>query len=113
MIAHVVLFRPRSEIGAEERAALVRAFESALREIPSIRQARVGRRVAHGRPYGQAMTVDYEFAAVIEFDDLEGLKAYLEHPAHQRLAAEFFKAFEYALMYDYQWTTTASLLPSD
>jgi hypothetical protein len=38
---------------------------------------------------------------VLEFDDLAGLKAYLEHPAHERLAQRFFEAFEDALMYDF------------
>jgi len=47
------------------------------------------------------MTVDYEYAAVIEFDDEAGLKAYLEHPAHQQLGSQFFEMFEQALMYDF------------
>ena len=40
-------------------------------------------------------------AAVLEFDDAAGLQAYLEHLAHQQLASQFFKAFEQALMYDF------------
>jgi hypothetical protein len=47
------------------------------------------------------MQVDYQYAAVLEFDDTAGLHAYLEHPAHQQLASEFFQAFEHALMYDF------------
>ena len=39
---------------------------------------------------------------MIEFDDREGLKTYLEHPAHAQLASEFFSAFEEALMYDFE-----------
>ena len=47
------------------------------------------------------MRVDYQYAAVIEFDDEAGLKAYLEHPAHQQLSSQFYNAFEQALMYDF------------
>ena len=32
---------------------------------------------------------------------LAGLRDYLEHAAHQRLASQFFDAFEHALMYDF------------
>jgi len=47
------------------------------------------------------MRTNYTHAALLEFDDVNGLKAYLEHPAHEQLAARFFEAFEDALMYDY------------
>lgn len=101
MIVHLVLFRPRSDLPPAARHALGEAFETAVREIPSIRRARVGRRFLHGRPYEAAMSVDYQYAAVLEFDDAAGLKAYLEHPAHQELASRFFDVFEHALMYDF------------
>jgi hypothetical protein len=110
MIAHVVLFRPRADLGGAGRDALGRAFERALREIPSIRRARVGRRVTHGRPYEALMRADYQYAAVLEFDDIAGLHAYLEHPAHEQLAAQFFSAFEDALMYDFEMSGTAAPL---
>ena len=102
MIWHVVLFRPRGDLSDADRQSLVRAFENALRTIPSIVRAHVGRRVMHGRGYEQSMTVDYEYAAIIEFEDLSALKAYLQHPAHEQLATRFFAAFETALMYDYE-----------
>lgn len=111
MIAHIVLFRPRPNLAQETRQGLAHAFESALRDIPSIRRAHVGRRITHSRPYESLMRVDYPYAAVIEFDDLAGLTAYLEHPAHAQLAERFFSAFEEALMYDFEMTgTTAPLL---
>ena len=102
MIAHVVLFRPRHDLPPESRRMLASSFEVALTRIPSIRRARVGRRITVGREYEQAMRVDYTYAAVLEFDDREGLKAYLAHPAHAQLASEFFSAFEEALMYDFE-----------
>ena len=102
MIAHIVLFRPRSDLTLAAREASIRAFSIALDQIPSIRRARVGRRVTHGRPYEELMKVDYQYAAVLEFDDIQGLKSYLEHSAHKELAASFFATFETALIYDFE-----------
>jgi stress responsive alpha/beta barrel protein len=102
MIAHVVLFRPRTDLSTNARQALMASFEAALTQIPSIRRARVGRRIVVGRGYESFMRVDYAYAAVIEFDDRAGLMAYLEHPVHERLASQFFSAFEEALMYDFE-----------
>ena len=102
MIAHLVLFRPRPNLPDADRRGLAEALTRALRDIPSIRRARVGRRITHGRPYEALMRVDYSYAALLEFDDVAGLKAYLEHPAHDALGAQFFACFEDALMYDFE-----------
>ena len=102
MIAHIVLFRPRADLTDEARDALAGAFEAALHQIPTIRRACVGRRVLHGRAYETLMREDYQYAAVIEFDDLAGLTAYLQHPSHEHLASRFFAAFEQALIYDFE-----------
>ena len=101
MLVHLVLFKPRPALDAEGRQRLASTLSDAIEQIPSVRRARVGRRVTHGRPYEHLMRVDYTHVAMLEFDDLHGLKAYLEHPAHEQLAIRFFEAFEEALMYDY------------
>jgi hypothetical protein len=101
MISHIVMFRPRAGLPESDRRGLAEALGQALREIPSIRRARIGRRVTHGRAYESLMRVDYQYIALLEFDDVAGLKAYLEHPVHDSLAAQFFAAFEEALMYDF------------
>jgi len=104
MIAHVVMFQPKAGLSGEQRRSLAEVLSHALHDIPSIRRARKGRRVTHGRPYEALMRVNYEYVAFLEFDDIEGLRAYLEHPAHQALAARFFEAFAEALMYDFELT---------
>lgn len=113
MIAHVVLFRPRADLAPEVRRDLARAFNAALTGIPTIRQARVGRRLLVGRPYESLMRTDYTHAAIIEFDDRAGLIAYLNHPDHEQLANRFFSAFEEALMYDFELAEGASALDLD
>ena len=102
MITHVVLLRPRADLSADERAGLADALRAAIETIPSIRRARVGRRVTFGRGYEQSMRTDYEFVALLDFDDLAGLTAYLDHPAHEALAARFFQVLDEALMYDFE-----------
>jgi hypothetical protein len=102
MIAHIVLFRPRAEVGAIERAAFERAIAGACREIPSIRRFRLGPRVRHGRAYEATVAQDYPYAAVIEFDDLAGLSAYLDHPAHAELARLWASTSADSLVFDYE-----------
>ena len=112
MVAHVVLFTPKAHLTDASRLALVNAFSRALRDVPTIRRARIGRRVTHGRPYEQLMTVNYEYAAIMEFDSVADLTTYLAHEAHDELGRLFFEAFDVALMYDYEMTADAApLLP--
>lgn len=104
MISHVVLFKPRADMPAADRDRLLQALSTAAVDIPSIRSFRVGRRVRHGRPgYEQMMTEDFEYALILEFDDVEGLTAYLTHPNHGALAQAFGPAAAAAaLAYDYE-----------
>jgi hypothetical protein len=106
MIAHIVLFRLKPDLDEDERDGLADAVSQAAREIPSIRRARVGSRILVGRPYEQSMTTDYPYAAILEFDDLSGLRAYLDHRAHEQLGRRFFGCVEHALTYDFEiWET--------
>lgn len=103
MIVHVVLFSPRPDLSDSDRAALVAALESASKYIPSIKRLRIGKRVKHSLPgYEQMMRDDYEYAVIIEFDDVEGLKAYLQHPAHAAAGHHFTASASRALAYDYE-----------
>lgn len=103
MIVHVVLFSPRPDLSAADRDALLDALRTASKNIPSIKRLRVGTRVKHSLPgYEQLMHDDYEFAVLIEFDNVEGLKAYLQHPAHAAAGHHFMASASRALAYDYE-----------
>jgi hypothetical protein len=103
MIVHVVLFSPRPDLAVADRAALLGAVESASKHIPSIKRLRVAKRVKHSLPgYEQMMRDDYEYAVFIEFDDIEGLKSYLQHPAHAAAGHHFTASASKALAYDYE-----------
>jgi hypothetical protein len=102
MITHVVLFKPRGDVSDADREAFVEAVTRARREIPGIRRFHLGRRVFREASYANAMPQDFSYAAVIEFDDLAAVQAYLQHPAHDPMGAWFWKVSEAALVYDYE-----------
>ena len=78
------------------------ALESAAREIPTVRRFRIGDRLTHGAAYEPMMRENFPFAAIIEFDDLGGLQAYLHHPRHEALGRLFYRLQDAALAYDYE-----------
>ena len=102
MIAHVVMMKPRADLTAAERQALVAAFGRAIREIASVRNVRIGTRVRHGAGYEARMPDAADYIAMIDFDDLEGLQTYLRHPAHEELGARFHESLSSALVYDFE-----------
>lgn len=101
MIAHLVLFKPRPDLSGADRQALLDAMRIAFTNIPEIRRARVGRRRILGRPYDALARVDFEYAAVLEFDTEAALRAYLDHPAHVDLGRRFGESAEVALVFDF------------
>lgn len=103
MIAHVVLFRPRADMTDTDRQRLLDDLTAAVAAIPEIRRLRIGRRMVHGLPgYERAMLEDFEYAALVEFDDVAGLRGYLTHPSHAAVARHFTGSSVVALAYDYE-----------
>lgn len=78
------------------------ALSAAAREIPTVQRFQVGARVTHGAAYEKLLPHDFPFAAIIQFEDLAGLQAYLGHRVHERLAELFYALQESALVYDYR-----------
>ena len=104
MIAHIVLLQPRPDLTAAQRGEALATLERAAADVPEIRNFRLGRRVKHGLPgYEQLMPQDFEFALIIEVDDVEALKRYLRAPAHVALGQLFYTATSAALAYDYEF----------
>jgi Stress responsive A/B Barrel Domain len=103
MISHIVLFKPRPDLTEAERQTVIRDLRTAASAIPTVRGLHVGRRIRHGRPgYEQLMGEDFEFIVIVEFDDVEGLTAYLAHPHHTAIGSHFMQASAAALAYDYE-----------
>jgi hypothetical protein len=111
MISHVVLFRAKQDLSHHERAGLVSAFERAVQRIPTVRAVRVGKRVAVGALYEQRADDRVDVFIAIDFDDVAGLRAYLEHPAHVELGDRFNRASSTSLVFDFDVTEdTSSIL---
>jgi Stress responsive A/B Barrel Domain len=102
VVLHIVLFRPKPNVNDADRRAMFDALHTASTRIPSVRHFHVGKRVLHGAGYEMLMSADYPYAAVIAFDDLEGLQRYLEHPHHEELARLFYALLDAAMIYDYE-----------
>jgi hypothetical protein len=103
VIAHVVLLQPRASLSAADREAALATLARAASDAAGIRRFRIGRRVRHGLPgYEQSMVQEYDFALLIEFDDVDALKRYLKAPAHAALGHLFATATAAALAYDYE-----------
>lgn len=108
MILHIVLFEPRSDLTGAERQRILEDLGVAAASIPALRRCRIGRRIRHGLPgYEQAMQVDYQYAAILEFDDRAGLEAYLRHPAHEGIGRHFVASAASALAYDFEMVEAA------
>lgn len=101
MVTHIVLMKPRPDLSDADRKGFIDAFDRAMREIPTIRGVRIGRRVMHGAGYEQVAPA-MDFVASIDFDDLAGLQTYLRHPAHVELGARFGQSLSGALVYDFE-----------
>jgi hypothetical protein len=100
MVSHLVLMKPRPDLSAADREGFIDAFERALRQIPTVRDVRIGKRITHGAGY-ESSAPDLDYLATIDFDDLDGLQTYLRHPAHLDLGARFGQALCGALVYDF------------
>jgi hypothetical protein len=110
VVWHVVLAQPKPGLTRDDRAAFLAAFRQALAAIPSVRGVRVGRRVRHGAGYEPQMPDAADYIALLEFDDLEGLQAYLHDRAHEEVAAWFARALQSALVYDFEESTLDDLI---
>lgn len=109
MISHIVLFKPRTALAPAQKAAIVEHLKAAIALCPTVRSCRVGRRVQHGLPgYEQQMPEDYQFSLILDFDDVEGLKAYLQNPAHAGIGGLFTTAASASLAYDYELVDLAA-----
>ena len=103
MITHIVLFSPHATIAPDQKSEILAGLRRAVEQCTTVRASRIGRRVRHGLPgYEQHMHEDYQYILELDFDDVDGLKAYLEHPAHGAIGGFFTSAASAALAYDYE-----------
>jgi hypothetical protein len=101
MIAHVVLFEPKHATTVGERDAFLDLMRVAVSEIDAVRRSFIGLRKLVGAGYESRIgDTTYSYASVVEFDDVDGLKSYLEHPLHVKIGQLFWQHCERTLIID-------------
>jgi hypothetical protein len=103
VITHIVFFRPNPGLTEADRGSLITSMRHAVDGIPSIRRARIGRRILLNRPGYEQMAEHFEYSAIFEFDSESDLRAYLDHPSHADLAMRLFSSAEAVLAYDFNF----------
>jgi stress responsive alpha/beta barrel protein len=103
VIAHIVLLQPKPDLSEAQRGEALDTIRRSAANLPDVRRVQLGRRVKHGLPgYEQLMPQDFEFALIVEVEDVDALKRYLQAPAHVALGHLFYTATAAALAYDYE-----------
>lgn len=102
MIAHLVLYELRPDLADADRTRFLEALEHAIENIPTVRGVRFGRRHLIGAGYEAIATPAFSFFALFEFENIAGLKAYLDHPAHVALGQLFWSCCLRTLVFDYE-----------
>ncbi len=101
MIAHVVLFEPKATITDQDRETFLDAMKTAFKEISTVTRSMVAKRQLIGAGYESKMgDQTYSYVCVAEFEDIEALETYLEHPLHQRLGQLFWQYCDRTLIID-------------
>lgn len=81
MLRHVALFRWADGTTAEQKQALVQGLARLPSLIPDLRDYRFGDDAG-------LLEGNWDFAVVADFDDVDGWRAYREHPEHRRVLSE-------------------------
>jgi hypothetical protein len=114
VIAHIVLFEPKSHVSDEERRTFVAVLNQALTGIPEIERARVGRRIVPDIEYGSSVGHStHTYAAVLEFASVDRLMRYLNHSAHRELGRLFWHHCSSTVILDVQWADPISSIEMD
>lgn len=97
MLIHLVLFKLRPDLSADEREAFRQGLES-LREIPGVTQLWTGPPAA--TPPRPVVIRDYDIGLVVYLNDTAAHDAYQKHPLHQAFVATFKPCWEHIMVVD-------------
>lgn len=99
-LQHIVLFSYPQELSATDDAEMHRQIHAWPAHIPGFRVLRFGRDLTGERTRG------YQYLLCTEFDDVDALHAYQQHPMHQKFLAWVTKRSCTPLAFDYQLDDT-------
>jgi heme-degrading monooxygenase HmoA len=80
-LQHIVLFSYPEELSDEDATEMRRQVQEWPSAIPGFRALRFGRDLTDARTRG------YQYLLYTEFDDVDALHAYQQHPVHQEFLA--------------------------
>jgi hypothetical protein len=84
MIRHVVMMRWTPEATEEQKRRVAAELSRLPALLPVLRAYRMGADLGVNEG-------NFEWAAVADFDDLEGYLTYRDHPEHRAIIAEFIR----------------------
>ena len=106
MVKHIVMFKLKEEFNgktAMENAAEARARAERLRDlVPSV----VKMKAVCNAPAADG--TNYELALICDFQDMEGLNAYQNHPEHVKFGAFISQMRESRACIDYEYEASDS-----
>lgn len=98
MLKHIVFWRFKDEAEGhtkEENMQIIKdGLLSLVGVVPSLRSAEIGRDVLHS-------DMSFDMCLICEFDDLEGMKEYRDHPEHVKVAGYIAKVKTERAVIDY------------
>jgi hypothetical protein len=99
MIKHIVFFKFKEEAcghtKTENLLAAKTGLEGLLGKVPSLRSMTAGPNAVPG-------PTSWDFALIAEFDDVDGLRTYTDHPEHKKIAAFIAEARYERAAVDYE-----------
>lgn len=93
MLTHVVMIKLK-EPDQEQAAELVASLLALSGQVPALRKMEAGVDILR-------QDRSYDLALIARFDDVEGLRAYQVHPAHQAIGAVIAEVAASVVAVDY------------
>lgn len=104
MIAHIVLFEPKSSLDQSQKLAFAQSVIETCRSIASVKRISIGKHTEVDPGYARSLgDTTYKYVAVLEFDGNEGLIRYLRDPKHEVLGRLFWEYCERAIVSEVEW----------
>ncbi|WVZ82721.1 hypothetical protein U9M48_029952 [Paspalum notatum var. saurae] len=100
VVKHILLARFKEEVTPERLDELIRGYAALVDAVPSMKAFHWGTDVSIENMH-QGFTHVFEST----FESTQGVKEYIEHPAHVEFANQFLPVLEKAIIIDYKPTS--------
>ncbi|CAM0957879.1 unnamed protein product [Alopecurus aequalis] len=97
VVKHLLLASFKKEVTPEQQEGLIRRYAALVHAVPSMKAFHWGTDVSIENLH-QGFTHVFEST----FESTEGVKEYIEHPAHEEYAKELLPLLEKVLIIDYK-----------